>query len=138
MKNVIDYIDNRAKDYCEDIFNTRLLDFILDGNNIDIRYCNKQYETLSGGEKQKLDLIIQFAIRDMLCQFLDLRCNILAVDECFDALDVDGCDRLLDLFSKKFSDVSSLFIISHHTDLAIPCDSIITVTKNENGVSSVA
>ena len=58
LKNVIDYIDNRAKDYCEDIFNTRLLDFILDGNNIDIRYCNKQYETLSGGEKQKLDLII--------------------------------------------------------------------------------
>lgn len=138
LKNVIDYIDNRAKDYCEDVFNTRLLDFILDGNNIDIRYCNKQYETLSGGEKQKLDLIIQFAIRDMLCQFLDLRCNVLAVDECFDALDVDGCDRLLDLFSKKFSDVSSFFIISHHTDLAIPSDSIITVTKGPDGVSIVA
>ena len=138
LHNVIEFIDKKAKEYCQEVFNTQLLDFILDGNNIDIKYCNKQYETLSGGEKQKIDLIIQFAIRDMLCQFLDFRCDMLVVDECFDALDSDGCDKLLTLFSRKFSDVSSLFIISHHTDLAIPCDSIITVTKNEDGVSTVA
>ena len=138
LHNVIEFIDKKAKEYCQEVFNTQFLDFILDGNNIDIKYCNKQYEILSGGEKQKIDLIIQFAIRDMLCQFLDFRCDMLVVDECFDALDSDGCDKLLNLFSRKFSDVSSLFIISHHTDLAIPCDSIITITKNEYGVSSVA
>ena len=135
LKNVIEFIDRKAKEYSKDIFETEDLNFELDGNNIDITYSGKQYETLSGGEKQKLDLIIQFAIRDMLCQFLDFRCNIICVDEIFDNLDSLGCDRVIDLISRKLNDIESVFIISHHTDLAIPSDSNITVVKNENGVS---
>lgn len=137
LKNVINFINNKAKEYCEDVFNTRLIEFILDGNNIDIRYCGKQYEVLSGGEKQKIDIIILLSIRDMLCQFLDFRCNILCVDEIFDNLDSLSCDKILDLLSKRLNDLESIFIISHHTDLAIPQDSIITVVKQENGVSNV-
>ena len=135
LTNVIQFINKKAKEYSEDIFETEDLNFELDGNNIDITYSGKQYETLSGGEKQKLDLIIQFAIRDMLCQFLDFRCNIICVDEIFDNLDSLGCDRVIDLISRKLSDIESVFIISHHTDLAIPSDSSITVVKNESGVS---
>ena len=135
LKNVIDFIDKKAKEYSKDIFDTEALTFCLDGNNIDISYCDKQYETLSGGEKQKLDLIIQFAIRDMLCQFLDFRCNIICIDEIFDNLDSVGCDKVIDLISTKLSDIESIFIISHHSDLAIPSDSMITVVKGSDGVS---
>ena len=137
LKNVIEFIDRKAKEYCQYIFGTETIDFILDGNNIDIKYCSKQYETLSGGEKQKVDLIVQFAIRDMLCQFLDFRSNILALDEIFDNLDSVGCDKVIDLISNKLTDIDSIFIITHHQDLAIPSDSIITVTKHNNGVSTV-
>ena len=137
LKNVIDFINKKSKEYCIDVFNTQLIDFILEGNNIDIRYAGKQYEVLSGGEKQKIDIIVLLSIRDMLCQFLDFRCNILCVDEIFDNLDSVSCDKILDLFSKKLNDLESVFIISHHTDLAIPQDSIITVIKHENGVSTV-
>lgn len=137
LKNVIEFIDRKAKEYCQYIFGTATIDFILDGNNIDIKYCGKQYETLSGGEKQKVDLIVQFAIRDMLCQFLDFRSNILALDEIFDNLDSVGCDKVIDLISNKLTDIDSIFIITHHQDLAIPSDSIITVTKHNNGVSTV-
>ena len=137
LKNVIDFIDRKSKEYCQDIFGTDLINFTLDGNNIDIRYSGKQYEVLSGGEKQKIDIIILLSIRDMLCQFLDFRCNIICVDEIFDNLDSVSCDKVLDLLSKKLNDLESVFIISHHTDLAIPQDSIITVIKQENGVSSI-
>ena len=137
LKNVIEFIDRKAKEYCQFIFGTGSIDFLLDGNNIDIKYCDKQYETLSGGEKQKVDLIVQFAIRDMLCQFLDFRSNILALDEIFDNLDSTGCDKVIDLISNKLTDIDSIFIITHHQDLAIPSDSIITVTKHNNGVSTV-
>jgi DNA repair exonuclease SbcCD ATPase subunit len=74
----------------------------------------------------------------MLCQFLDFRCNILALDEIFDNLDSIGCDKVIDLISKKLNDVESVFIISHHTDLAIPSDSIITITKYADGVSVIS
>lgn len=137
LKNVIEFIDKKSKDYCRFIFDTDKLDFILDGNNIDIRYCDKQYESLSGGEKQKVDLIVQFAIRDMLCQFLGFASNILVLDEIFDNLDSIGCDRVINMLSQNLSDIDSVFIISHHQDLALPSDSTITVIKQNNGVSTV-
>ena len=137
LKNVIKFIDLKAKEYCKDIFETENIDFILDGNNIDILYCGKQYEACSGGEKQKIDLIIQFALRDMLCQFLDFRSSILVLDEIFDNLDSVGCEKIIDLISKKLTDVGSIFIITHYADLQIPEDSSITVIKAGNGVSMV-
>ena len=138
LKNVISYIDKKAKEYCIEVFNTNDIQFMLDGNNIDIRYSNKEYEILSGGEKQKIDMIIQLALRDMLCQFLDFRSNIIALDEIFDNMDIEGCDKVIDLISKKLSDVGSVFIVTHHQDLNIPNDNIITIIKQENGVSIVA
>ena len=107
------------------------------GNNIDISYCDKQYESLSGGEKQKVDIIIQFSIRDMLSKFLNFSSNILVLDEIFDNLDNIGCQKVLDLISNKLIDVSSIFIITHHSDIEIPNDDEIVVIKDESGISKV-
>ena len=137
LKNVISFINNKAKEYCQEVFNNNNIQFMLDGNNIDIKYFNKEYEVLSGGEKQKIDMIIQLALRDMLCQFLDFRSNIIAFDEIFDNMDVEGCDKIINLISKKLSDVGSVFIVTHHQDLNIPNDNTITIIKQENGVSTI-
>lgn len=138
LKNVISFIDKKAKEYCLEVFSTEDIQFVLDGNNIEISYLGKEYELLSGGEKQKIDMIIQLSLRDMLCQFLNFRSNIIAFDEIFDNMDANGCDKVIDLISKKLTDVSSVFIITHHQDLNIPSDNVITVTKQEDGVSVVA
>jgi DNA repair exonuclease SbcCD ATPase subunit len=137
LSEIINYIDLRAKDYSMCIFETDKVEFKLDGNNIDISYCDKQYENLSGGEKQKIDLIIQFAIRDMLSQFLNFSSNILVLDEIFDNLDSIGCQRVLDLISNKLLDVSSIFIVTHHSDIQIPNDNEIVIVKDGNGISKV-
>lgn len=138
LQSVIEFIDTKAKEYAQDIFETDLIEFRLDGNNISISYNNKQYEALSGGERQKVDLIIQFSIRDMLCKYTNFSTNLLALDEIFDNLDDLGSQKIIDLISKKLSDISSVFIISHHgNELNIPSDNEIIVIKDVNGVSSV-
>lgn len=138
LQNIITFIDKKAKEYSEVVFKTRDLDFALDGNNICITYCGKAFENLSGGEQQRVDLILQFALRDMMSQYLGFSSNVLFLDELFDALDAQGCDAILDLISQKINDVESIFIISHRSsDLGIPCDSEIIIEKNENGVSSI-
>ena len=138
LSNVINYIDLKAKEYARDIFGCDELEFKLDGNNIDIIYCNKMFESLSGGEKQKVDLIIQFAIRDMMSQYLDFSSNILILDEITDNLDAVGCNNVLNLISTKLNDIESIFIISHHADeLAIPSDSEMVIIKDKNGISRV-
>lgn len=131
LNDIIVYIDRKAKEYCKDIFNTDLIEFKLDGNNLLISYNNKEYESLSGGEKQKIDLIIQFSIRDMLCKHSSFSSNILVLDEIFDSLDDIGCQKIIDLITNKLSDISSIFIITHHgNELNIPYDSRILVVKD--------
>ena len=138
LKDIIDYIDLRAKEYSEVVFGTRDLSFELDGNNINISYCNKAFENLSGGEKQRLDLIIQFAIRDMMSRYLGFSSNILILDEIFDNLDAKSTSSILNLITTKLSDVESIFIISHHSEeLDLPVDSQITIVKDENGISDI-
>ena len=137
LSEVIKFINQKAKEYCKEIFDTEEIEFRLDGNNIFIGYCGKQYENLSGGEKQKIDLIIQFSIRDMLTKYLDFSSNILVLDEIFDNLDSIGCQKVLNLISNKLTDISSIYIITHHSDIDIPADNELIILKDENGISKV-
>lgn len=138
LSNIINYIDSKCKSYAQDIFGHSDLDFVLSGNNINISFQKKPLEALSGGEQQKVDLITQFAIRSMMEEFTGFHSNILVLDEILDNLDTKGCDAILDFITKNLCDIESVFIISHHADsLNIGNDSMITVIKNEEGVSSV-
>lgn len=137
LSEIIKFIDQKSKEYALDIFETNKIEFKLESNNINIYYCDKQYESLSGGEKQKIDLIIQFAIRDMLSQFLNFSSNILVLDEIFDNLDSVGCQKVLNLISMKLIDIESVYIITHHTDISIPCDNELVIVKDGNGISKV-
>lgn len=136
LSTIIEYIQQRAKIYSEVIFETDKVGFCLDGNNIDITYLDKAYENLSGGEKQKIDLIIQFSIRDMLCNHLGFTSNILVLDEVFDGLDMIGCQRVLDVIS-SLTDIKNIFIVTHRKDLSIPTDKEIVVVKSSSGISEI-
>lgn len=138
LNDIIVYINSRAKEYCQDVFGTDLIDFSLDGNNLLISYNSKEYEALSGGERQKVDLIIQFAIRDMLCKHTSFSSNIIVMDEIFDNLDDMGCQKVIDLITKKLYDISSIFIITHHgNELNVPYDDIIRIEKDNSGVTRI-
>ena len=138
LSEIIKYIDTKAKEYCLEVFGTDKINFVLDGNNISISYDGKEYENLSGGEKQRIDLIVQFSIRDMLCQFMNFSANLIALDEIFDSLDITSCQNVINMLSKKLNDIESIFIISHHLELDIPYDKQIFVVKNERGVSTIS
>lgn len=135
--NIINYISDRAKKYSLKVFGSDKLLFALDGNNISISYDGKEYESLSGGEKQKLDVIIQLAIRDMLCNYLNFSSNILVLDEITDSLDIIGSQNILNLISSELNDVESIYIISHHTDFEIPYDEEITIIKGNDKISRI-
>lgn len=138
LTNIINYIDNKAKDYCSIVFGTRELAIEISGNVLDITYCGKAFDGLSGGEKQRVDLILQLAIRDLLNSYLGLSANILVLDEITDFLDKKSCQAVMQLLEKELNTVESVFIISHHSEgLELPIDSEIKVIKNENGISEL-
>ena len=64
-------------------------------------------------------------------------CRSKALRRIFDNLDTVGCERVFTLIS-DVSDVSSVYIISHHADeLQIPYDSKIIIEKDSSGISSL-
>ena len=136
LSNVIEFIERRSKEYSRIIFDTEDVSFELNGNNIDISYQGKNYENLSGGEKQKVDIIVQFSIRDMLCQQVGFSSNILVLDEVFDGLDNLGCQRVISMIT-NLQDVRNVFIVTHRKDLSIPCDKDLIVIKSSNGISRI-
>ena len=136
LSNVIEFIEKRSKEYSRIIFDTEDVSFELNGNNIDISYQGKNYENLSGGEKQKVDIIVQFSIRDMLCQQVGFSSNILVLDEVFDGLDNLGCQRVISMIT-NLQDVRNVFIVTHRKDLSIPCDKDLIVIKSSNGISRI-
>lgn len=136
--NIINYIDNKAKDYCSTVFGTRELSLALNGNALDITYCGKAFDGLSGGEKQRVDLILQLAIRDLLTAYLGLNTNILVLDEITDFLDKKSCQAVMQLLEKELNTVESVFIISHHAEeLELPVDSEVHIVKNVTGISEI-
>lgn len=138
LTNIISYIDAKAKDYCSTVFGTKELSLALNGNALDITYCGKVFDGLSGGEKQRVDLILQLAIRDLLTSYLGLSANILVLDEITDFLDKKSCQAVMQLLEKELQTVESVFIISHHAEeLELPVDSEIKVIKNEHGISEL-
>lgn len=137
LSNVIDYISNKCSTYSKQVFGVDNLLFTLNGNNISISYDGKEYECLSGGEKQKVDVILQLSLRDMLCSYLNFSSNILVLDEITDSLDSIGAQKIFDLISNNLSDVETIYIISHHTDFSIPYDDEIHIVKGEDKLSRI-
>jgi DNA repair exonuclease SbcCD ATPase subunit len=138
LTNIISYIDARAKEYCSTVFGTKELNICLNGNALDITYCGKMFDSLSGGEKQRVDLILQLAIRDLLTSYIGLNANILVLDEITDFLDKKSCQAVMSLLEKELQTVESVFIISHRAaDLELAIDTEICVVKNENGISEI-
>lgn len=138
LENIIKYIDQVAKDYCDVVFKTRDLEVYLDGNALDISYCGKMFDNLSGGEKQRVDLILQFALRNMLKAYLNTSSNILVLDEITDFLDKQSCKAIMTLIERELTTIESVFVVSHHaTELDLPIDSEIKVVKNEDGISEI-
>lgn len=139
LSNIINYLDKRAKDFSEVVFGTRDLTLTLSGNALDISYCGRMFDNLSGGERMRVDLILQLAIRDLLKVYLNTHANILILDEITDFLDRQSCAAVMKLIEQELNTVESVFIISHHTDeLNLPIDTELKIIKDEDGISTIS
>lgn len=136
LQDIVSYMDSILKEYCDTSFPGIRIQIVCSESKIDILYNNKCYENLSGGERQKVDILIQFAIREMLCKFANFESNILVLDEIFDNLDAKGCEDIVNFLINCVHSVESIYVISHHVqDLQIPCDHEIIVCKEKEGDS---
>ena len=137
LSEIINYLSQRTQYYSKYLFENKDITVTLSGNKILINLGDRLYENLSGGERQRVDLAVQFSLRDMLVVTTGLSCNLLVLDEVFDNLDSSGCDSLIRLVTSEFSDVDSVFVVTHHSEIDIPYDTILSVIKGSDKISRI-
>lgn len=107
------------------------------GNDIKIYLGDREFGALSGGEGRRADLILQLAQRSLCEVQSGFSCNLLVIDEILDYLDSIGVDNVLSLLETNSTNVDTLMVVTQRSDLNINFDSILTVVKNENQISSL-
>lgn len=139
LRDAVSFLNETTVSFSRFLFGDAALTMQLDGNAISVMLGDRAYEALSGGERQKADILIQLALRKLLCAETSFHSNILVLDEIFDQLDSEGCSRVVDLLAEAVTDVDSVFVISHHGDeLNIPTDHTILCHKGAGGITEVS
>lgn len=132
LEGIVCQLDSILRNYAKEVYGEPLTSFYQEGNTIGIQFDGKEYESLSGGEKQKLDILIQLSLRDLIIQTSGIEANVICMDELFDALDILGCESILKVLMNLGI---STYVITHRKELHIPYDRRIIVIKNSDGIA---
>ena len=110
--------------------------FELDENfneTIKSRYRDDfSYASFSEGEKQKINLALLFAWRQVAKSRNSMNTNLLIMDEVFDSsLDLNSAEYLMNII-QEISENSNIFIISHREFMNDKFNNIIKIEKRKN------
>jgi exonuclease SbcC len=87
--------------------------------NFEVRIYQKkqtrQYEDLSGGQQQLVDICLAFSIHDVVTE--SKKINLLLMDEVFESLDSNNIELVSELLQLK-SESTSLHLITHQQNLS--------------------
>ena len=133
LGNVVNYMNGELPKYSKLMFSNEndKVKLEIDGNKLNILLGDALYETLSGGEKRKVDIILTFVQRDMLMNIVGISSNLIILDEIMDFMDESATDCALKMMLNVSNTLSSMFIISHN-NYDMPFDKIITIVKDKN------
>lgn len=139
LEGILLYMNLKCQEYSPYLFSTQgTVKLEINGNNIDILLGDRKFEDLSGGEGRRVDILLQLVQRDLAKNESGFSSNILVLDEVLDNLDNIGSESVIGLLEYKSPDISSMFIVSHKTDLNLPYDKRIKVIKDSNQISRIA
>lgn len=94
------------------------------------------YDSMSNGEKRRVQIITALALRDLARWRLGSPINFQVFDEVFDALDEDGLRGMTEVLQRDCDEIGSVFLITHNDSLKtlFPGTRVMRVVK-ENGES---
>lgn len=137
ISEAIAYINERLSIYSEVLLEKDYRLHSLQGKIILRDSKGSSYQSLSNGEKRRLDISIQFALHDYVHTYCGLKMDTLFIDEILDTLDDIGVDNIFEVLRMKLSycNLHSAFIITHNDSLKNKFDRVITVSKDIEGNS---
>lgn len=136
LQNSINILNEKLSSLSKRLFSNAKDVIVIDGDDskLDIRLGNATYESLSGGEKTRVNICLLLAQKYLASSIGDINCNIIVLDEVLGQCDSEAEMNIIDLMVEELQSVSSIIFIGHK-ELPIPHDKVITVVKDERGLS---
>ena len=136
IMNYIDYINQQLAKYLERFNFNFSIEFDSEFNDtilMDFR-DPVQYESLSEGQKARLEFCILMVWRDIARTRNSISTNLLSIDELFDsALDDSGMQDMIDVLK---GEDGNIFVISHKNVKSM-FEHILEITKEKYGFSEL-
>lgn len=139
LEGVVSYMNMKLAEYSKYLYEVQgVVHLEINGNNLDVKLGDREFESLSGGEGRRVDLLLQLAQRDLCESESGFMCNLLVVDEVLDYLDSSGIQNVVAMLENKSENVDTMMVVTHRPDLRITYDSYMYVIKDESQISRVS
>ena len=138
LRDVVDYIDQRLQVY-NDLLQDKVFHITFYKGKIVLESETLSYQSLSSGEKKRLDISIQFALHDYVYTHCGIGFDTIFIDEILDSLDSVGVSNIIEVLNlkKSYCSLSRIFVITHNESLKDYFDSVLSIRKDSDGYTYI-
>jgi len=149
FESIVSELNTKINDYIASLFDTEVqIKFDTESKNYKgekkLKFMTtifkdneaRSFNSLSGGEKRRIELATNFALSDIIANRSNKTFNFMLLDECFEGLDSEGRSRIVDLLEVLKDKRENIFVIDHFESIKSMVDNEINVVK-ENGISRI-
>lgn len=138
LRDVVDYIDQRLQVY-NDLLQDKVFHITFSKGKIVLESESLSYQSLSSGEKKRLDISIQFALHDYVYTHCGIGFDTIFIDEILDSLDSVGVSNIIEVLNlkKSYCSLSRIFVITHNESLKDYFDSVLSIRKDSDGYTYI-
>ena len=138
LKNSIAYLNKHLQEYSIQLFSNEkdVIKIEESDTKLNIYLGNATYESLSGGEKTRVNIALLLAQKSLANVIGNMTCNLIILDEILGYCDSEAESNVINLITNELDSLETIYMISHK-EILIGYDNILTIVKDKNGLSQV-
>lgn len=138
LKNSIAYLNKHLQEYSIQLFSNEkdVIKIEESDTKLNIYLGNATYESLSGGEKTRVNIALLLAQKSLANVIGNMACNLIILDEILGYCDSEAESNVINLITNELDSLETIYMISHK-EIPIGYDNILTIVKDKNGLSQV-
>ena len=134
----IQYLNKLLCTYSSELFSNAkdIISINSDDAKLDIKLGDATYESLSGGEKTRVNIALLLAQKSLASIIGNIHCNMIILDEILGYCDNQAENNVIDLIVKELEDLESIYMVSHK-EIPIGYDTQLIIVKGKDGLSRI-
>lgn len=138
LQNSLKYLNKVLEEYSQRLFSNSgdVIKIEESDTKLDIILGNASYESLSGGERTRVNIALLLAQKSLAQMIGNISCNMIILDEILGYCDSQAESKVIELITKELDSLESIYMVSHK-EIPIGYDTQLVVVKDKTGLSRI-